>query len=59
MVTRDQVAQAVWGLSSVADPNALDVQVRRLRRKLDDPYELKLIHTLRGVGLVLEARAEP
>ena len=59
VVTRDQVAQAVWGLSSVADPNALDVQVRRLRRKLDDPYELKLIHTLRGVGLVLEARAEP
>ena len=56
VVTRDQMAQAVWGLSSVVDPNALDVQVRRLRKKLDDPYELKLIHTLRGVGLVLEAR---
>jgi two-component system copper resistance phosphate regulon response regulator CusR len=58
VVTRDQMARAVWGLSSVVDPNALDVQVRRLRRKLDDPYPLKLIHTLRGVGLVLESRAK-
>ena len=56
VVTRDQMAQAVWGLSAVADPNALDVQVKRLRRKLDDPYDLRLIHTLRGVGLVLEVR---
>ncbi|MBI4913103.1 MAG: response regulator transcription factor [Acidobacteria bacterium] len=56
VVTRDQMVKAVWGLTSVVDPNALDVQVRRLRKKLDDPYDLKLIHTLRGVGLVLEAR---
>lgn len=59
VVTRDQMAQAVWGLTTVVDPNALDVQVRRLRRKLDDPYPVKLIHTLRGVGLVLESRATP
>ncbi len=59
VVTRDRMAQAVWGLSGVADANTLDVQVRRLRRKLDDPYPVKLIHTLRGVGLVLESRAEP
>jgi two-component system copper resistance phosphate regulon response regulator CusR len=38
------------------DPNAVDVQILRLRRKVDDPYPVKLIHTLRGVGLVLEAR---
>jgi two-component system copper resistance phosphate regulon response regulator CusR len=56
VVTRDQMAQAVWGLTCVADANALDVQVRRLRKKLDEPYPLKLIHTLRGVGLVLESR---
>jgi two-component system copper resistance phosphate regulon response regulator CusR len=59
VVTREQMGRAVWGLSCVVDPNALDVQVLRLRKKLDDPYPLKLIHTLRGVGLVLESRAEP
>jgi len=58
VVTRDQMAQAVWGLSSGVDPNAMDVQVRRLRKKLDDPYPVKLIHTLRGIGLVLEFRAK-
>lgn len=58
VVTRDQMANAVWGLSSAFDPNALDVQVRRLRKKLDDPYAFKLIHTLRGVGLVLESRGD-
>ena len=59
VVTRDQMMKAVWGLASVVDPNALDVQVRRLRKKLDDPYEAKLLHTLRGVGIVLESRERP
>jgi two-component system copper resistance phosphate regulon response regulator CusR len=56
VVSRAQIARAVWGLEVVTDGNAVDVQVRRLRRKLDDPFEVKLIHTLRGVGVVLEAR---
>jgi two-component system copper resistance phosphate regulon response regulator CusR len=34
----------------------VDVAVRRLRRKVDDPYEVKLIHTVRGMGYVLEHR---
>lgn len=55
-VSREQIMRAVWGLPSVTDPNALDQQVRRLRKKLDDPYPLKLIHTLRGVGFILEPR---
>ena len=38
------------------DSNVADVAVRRLRRKSDDPYSDKLIHTLRGVGYVLETR---
>jgi DNA-binding response OmpR family regulator len=37
--------------------NVIDVQIRRLRRKIDDPYERKLLHTVRGVGFVL--REEP
>jgi len=40
-----------------SDTNVVDVHVRRLRSKLDDPYESKLIHTVRGVGYVLNDRA--
>lgn len=56
VVTRAQIAERVWGLGVEAAGNGVDVQVRRLRAKLDDPYGVKLIHTLRGVGVVLEAR---
>ncbi len=55
VVSRNQVVQAVWGLITSVDSNSVDVQVLRLRKKLDDPYETKLIRTLRGVGIVLEA----
>jgi two-component system copper resistance phosphate regulon response regulator CusR len=56
VVSRAQIARAVWGLDVVTDGNAVDVQIRRLRRKLDEPFPVKLVHTLRGVGVVLEAR---
>jgi two-component system copper resistance phosphate regulon response regulator CusR len=56
VVPRSTVVETVWGLTAHVDPNAVDVQVRRLRAKLDDPYERKLVHTLRGVGIVLEDR---
>ncbi|HJV91399.1 MAG TPA: response regulator transcription factor [Holophagaceae bacterium] len=55
VVSRSQIVRAVWGLPTVTDPNAVDVQIRRLRRKLDDPFPRKLIHTVRGVGVVLAA----
>jgi two-component system copper resistance phosphate regulon response regulator CusR len=55
VVSRNQIIQAVWGLSTAVDGNSVDVQVLRLRKKLDDPFETKLIRTLRGVGIVLEA----
>lgn len=57
VVSRSQMVQAVWGIDCAVDPNAVDVQILRLRRKVDDAYPVKLIHTLRGVGLVLEPRA--
>jgi two-component system, OmpR family, copper resistance phosphate regulon response regulator CusR len=38
------------------DSNVLDVQVRRLRAKVDEPFPQKLVHTVRGVGYVLEDR---
>jgi two-component system copper resistance phosphate regulon response regulator CusR len=56
VVSRGQMVQAVWGMDCAVDPNAVDVQILRLRRKVDGPYPVKLIHTLRGVGLVLEPR---
>jgi two-component system, OmpR family, copper resistance phosphate regulon response regulator CusR len=39
-----------------SDTNVVDVSVRRLRAKVDDPYPVKLIHTVRGMGYVLEER---
>lgn len=56
VVARRQIMERVWGLDLPADGNALDVQVRRLRGKLDDPFERKLIHTVRGIGVILEDR---
>jgi two-component system copper resistance phosphate regulon response regulator CusR len=42
-------------MNFASDTNVVDVAVRRLRRKVDDPFTQKLIHTVRGVGYVLEA----
>ncbi|BDU69947.1 DNA-binding response regulator [Geothrix oryzae] len=56
VVPRGQMVQAIWGMDCAVDPNAVDVQILRLRRKVDGPYPVKLIHTLRGVGLLLEPR---
>ncbi len=59
VVARSQMVQAVWGINCSVDPNAVDVQILRLRRKVDDDHPVKLIHTLRGVGLMLEPRESP
>ena len=56
VVTRTRLAERVWDMNFDGDSNVVDVAVRRLRRKVDDPCERKLIHTLRGVGYVLEER---
>ncbi|HET8714374.1 MAG TPA: response regulator transcription factor [Holophagaceae bacterium] len=56
VVSRRQIMERVWGMDLPADGNALDVQVRRLRGKLDDPFERRLVHTVRGIGVILEDR---
>src|SRR5437762_3563742 len=48
-------AEHVWGIGFKTDTNVVDVVVRRLRSKVDDPFKTKLIHTIRGVGYVLKA----
>jgi two-component system, OmpR family, copper resistance phosphate regulon response regulator CusR len=54
--TRQTIASTIWGLPDDPESNLVDVHVRRLRSKIDEPFAGKLIHTVRGVGYVLEAR---
>ena len=49
-VSRSKLLDKVWGYSYVGDTNVVDVYIRYLRCKLDDPFHVKLIHTVRGVG---------
>ncbi|MED5606413.1 heavy metal response regulator transcription factor [Pseudomonas sp. JH-2] len=56
VLTRTQIISLVWDMNFDCDTNVVEVTVRRLRLKVDDPFDSKLIHTLRGVGYVLEAR---
>jgi two-component system copper resistance phosphate regulon response regulator CusR len=50
------IAQHVWDIDFDTFSNVIDVYIRYLRRKVDDPFETKLIQTRRGVGYVLQAR---
>ncbi len=55
VVSREMLARDVWQVTARATPldNVIDVTIARLRRKVDDPFARKLIHTIRGVGFVL------
>jgi two-component system copper resistance phosphate regulon response regulator CusR len=55
-LSRARIAEEVWDMKFEGETNVVDVAVRRLRAKMDDPYEKKLIHTVRGVGYVLADR---
>lgn len=55
IVTRSRIAEELWEIAFTGDPNLVDAAIRRLRKKVDDPYPEKLIHTRRGVGYVLES----
>jgi two-component system copper resistance phosphate regulon response regulator CusR len=54
VLSRTSIASHVWNFNFDSDTNMVDVAVRRLRAKLDDPFSPKLIHTVRGVGYQLE-----
>ncbi len=53
---RREIAAQVWGMPRDSDSNAIDVAIRRLRGKVDEPFERPLIHTVRGIGYVLDER---
>jgi two-component system copper resistance phosphate regulon response regulator CusR len=54
VVSRKEIAEHVWDIDFSTDSNVVDVVVRRLRAKVDDPFKKKLVHTIRGVGYVLK-----
>jgi two-component system copper resistance phosphate regulon response regulator CusR len=56
ILTRTVIAQQIWDMRYEGETNVVDVHVRRLRSKVDDPFPQKLIHTVRGVGYVLDER---
>lgn len=55
VISRADIAEHVWDIGFSTDTNVVDVVVRRLRAKVDDPFKRKLVHTIRGVGYVLKA----
>jgi len=54
VLSRTLIAEAVWDMNFDSDTNVVDVNVRRLRAKVDEPFPLKLIRTVRGAGYVME-----
>ncbi|MDR3413459.1 MAG: heavy metal response regulator transcription factor [Formivibrio sp.] len=56
VLSRTMIAAQVWDMNFDSDTNVVEVAVRRLRAKIDDEFEPKLIHTLRGMGYVMEVR---
>lgn len=50
ILSRSTIASLIWGINFDSDTNAIDVAVKRLRSKVDKPYDQPLIHTVRGMG---------
>jgi len=55
VLPRSLIASQIWDMNFDSDTNVIEVAIRRLRAKVDDDFEPKLIHTVRGMGYVLEA----
>ena len=56
VLSRTLIAEQVWDMNFDSETNVVEVAIRRLRAKIDDGFHKKLIHTMRGMGYVLEAR---
>ncbi|KHL72018.1 transcriptional regulator, partial [Pseudomonas putida] len=56
VLPKSLIASQVWDMNFDSDTNVIEVAIRRLRLKIDDPHRNKLIHTVRGMGYVLEER---
>lgn len=58
VISRTVIADQVWGINFDSGTNVVDVHMHRLRSKLDDPFDRRLIRTVRGIGYVLEDRGD-
>jgi two-component system copper resistance phosphate regulon response regulator CusR len=58
ILSKMMIAEQVWDMNFDSDANVVEVAIKRLRAKVDAPYSIKLLHTVRGMGYVLEARPE-
>jgi two-component system copper resistance phosphate regulon response regulator CusR len=56
VLSRTTIAEQVWDMNFDSETSVVEVAIRRLRAKLDDPFDAKLLHTVRGMGYVLEPR---
>ena len=56
VLSRTLIAEQVWDMNFDSDTNVVEVSVRRLRAKIDEPFPTKLVHTVRGFGYVMEER---
>lgn len=59
VLPRSLIASQVWDMNFDSDTNVVEVAIRRLRSKIDDPFETKLLNTIRGMGYVLEVSIDP
>lgn len=56
VLSREKIESHIWNFDYSGGSNVIDVYIRYLRKKIDDPYETKLIHTIRGAGYVLREK---
>lgn len=54
VISRERILEEVWGYDFIGDTNVVDVYIRYIRSKIDDVYQVKLIHTVRGVGYTVK-----
>ncbi|MCI5069070.1 heavy metal response regulator transcription factor [Acidovorax sp.] len=57
VLSRTEIAEQVWDMDFDSDTNVVEVAIRRLRSKMDSPFEKTLLHTVRGMGYILEERS--
>ncbi|MCH2221214.1 MAG: winged helix-turn-helix domain-containing protein, partial [Dechloromonas sp.] len=56
VLSRTEIAEQVWDMNFDSNTNVVEVAIKRLRTKMDTPFDVQLLHTVRGMGYVLEKR---
>tara|TARA_R110000744_G_scaffold63345_5_gene130360 strand:+ start:3507 stop:3845 length:339 start_codon:yes stop_codon:yes gene_type:complete len=57
VLSRTLITEKIWNINFVNDSNVVEVTIRRLRVKIDEPFPERLIHTVRGFGYIMETRS--